>query len=71
MSEEQFTMDMRKFLKQFGVGAQRAIEEAVRNGMAAGTIHGNTVEVRAVLKIEGVDEEFVVEETIHLPIEEK
>ena len=36
MSEEDFNMSMRKFLKQVGVTSQREIEEFVRSGAVAG-----------------------------------
>jgi hypothetical protein len=67
MNEEQFNMDVRKFLKQFGVGAQRTIEKAVQKGMESGQLMGaKTIRVRARLQIEGQDEEFVVEEELRV-----
>ena len=38
MNEEQFNLDLRKFLKRFGVSAQHAIEESVRQGLADGSL---------------------------------
>jgi len=67
MNEEQFNLDMRKFLKRFGVSAQRAIEEAVRKGIESGRLTGNeTVKARARLEIEGADVDLVIEEDLHL-----
>jgi len=67
MNEEQFNMDVRKFLKQFGVGAQRAIEKAAQKGIESGGLAGaKTMRVRARLQIEGLDEEFVVEEELRV-----
>lgn len=61
MDEERFNMDIRKFLKTFGIGAQREIEVAVREGVRAGRLEGNeTLAVRAVLTIDGLLEEYTV-----------
>ncbi|MEJ2217675.1 MAG: DUF6494 family protein [Gemmatimonadota bacterium] len=61
MDEERFNMEIRKFLKTFGVTAQRKIEDAVRDGVGSGRIEGNeTLAVRAVLTIEGLLDEHVV-----------
>jgi hypothetical protein len=67
MNEETFNQDLRKFLKTFGVGAQREIEKAVRAALDAGTLAGNeTIKARARLEIAGVELDFVVEEDIRL-----
>lgn len=61
MNEERFNMDLRKFLKTFGVTAQREIERAVTSAMDAGRLNGDeTLPVRAVLTLEGVLDEHVV-----------
>jgi hypothetical protein len=55
MDEEVFNLDMRKFLKRFGVTAQREIERAVTEGLERGTLTGNeTLSVRATLSIPDV-----------------
>jgi hypothetical protein len=67
MNEEVFNMDLRKFLKTFGVGAQRAIEKAVRDALDAGALTGSeTITARARLEIGGLELDFVVEEEIRL-----
>jgi hypothetical protein len=67
MSEEQFNMDLRKFLKRFGVGAQREIEEAVRKGIESGALSGReTIKARARLTIEGMDVDMLIEEDLRL-----
>lgn len=67
MNEELFNMELRKFLKRFGVGAQREIEKAVQQGLDSGALaDAVTIKVRANLSIEGVDSEFVVEEDLPL-----
>jgi hypothetical protein len=67
MNDEQFNMDLRKFLKRFGVSAQRAIEDAVRRGIDAGALTGSeTIKVRATLEIEGLGEDLVVEDDLRL-----
>ena len=58
MNEEQFTMELRKFLKRFGVGAQQAIEQAAQEHS------GPKLKVRAVLTIEGAGEALVIEEEL-------
>jgi hypothetical protein len=67
MNEELFNMELRKFLKRFGVGAQREIEQAVQRGMATGALRGaETIKVRAKLEIEGMDSDLVIEEELPL-----
>lgn len=54
MDEDRFNLDIRKFLKHFGVTAQREIEKAVAAGLADGTLTGTeTIKARAVLELEG------------------
>ncbi len=60
MSDD-FNMTMRKFLKQVGVTSQRAIEDAMRE---AGDTAGRRFAVRAVLTIEELGLEHVVEGSI-------
>ncbi|HEY3229055.1 MAG TPA: DUF6494 family protein [Roseiflexaceae bacterium] len=67
MNEELFNLELRKFLKRFGVGAQREIEKAVQQGIASGALSGSeTIKVRARLEIEGMDSDLVVEEQLPL-----
>ena len=51
MSDDDFNMSMRKFLKQVGVTSQQAIEEAMRNGGTAGQDYA----VKAVITIDELD----------------
>ncbi len=67
MNEELFNLSLRKFLKQFGITGQRAIEKAVRAALEAGTLTGTeTLRARAHLEIEGVALDAVVEGDISL-----
>lgn len=67
MNEEQFNMDVRKFLKQFGVTAQREIEKAVQQGLADRTFSGRQqITVRATLTIDGTETPLVVEEDVRI-----
>ncbi len=67
MNDERFNMDMRKFLKTFGVTAQREMERAVEAGIESGRLKGSeTLKVRAVLTIEGLLDAHVVTGTIGL-----
>ena len=55
MDEEVFNLELRKFLKRFGVTAQREIESAVRAALDTGRLAGNeTLAVKATLEIPGV-----------------
>jgi hypothetical protein len=55
MDDDVFNLEIRKFLKRFGVTAQREIEQAVAAARAAGTLSGSeTLTARAVLTVEGL-----------------
>ena len=62
MSEENFNMSLRKFLKQVGVTSQREIEEAARNMSGSGKM-----KVKMVLTAEGSTLNHLVEGEIELP----
>ncbi|HZN98744.1 MAG TPA: DUF6494 family protein [Gemmatimonadales bacterium] len=67
MDEEAFNLDIRKFLKRFGVTAQREIEKAVDEALKRGALRGNEVlQVRATLTIPSVLPELRVEGEIGL-----
>ena len=40
MNQETFNLDLRKFLKRFGVTAQREIEKALQRALSEGKLHG-------------------------------
>jgi hypothetical protein len=63
VSDEDFNMSMRKFLKQVGVTSQQAIETLVRDGGA----NGRTLKMKMVLTAEGTSLAHVVEGEIELP----
>jgi len=55
MHDETFNLEIRKFLKNFGVTAQREIERAVQTARGSGKLKGNeTLKTRAVLTVEGL-----------------
>jgi uncharacterized protein DUF6494 len=55
MDEEVFNLEVRKFLKRFGVTAQREIEKAVDAALQRRALTGNEVlKVDATLAIPGV-----------------
>ena len=67
MDPDVFNLELRKFLKRFGVSAQREIETAVESALARGRLRGTEVlGVRATLTIPGVLEEFHVDGEIAL-----
>jgi hypothetical protein len=67
MNEEQFNTDLRKFLKHFGVTAQREIEQAVRKAAEEGALdESRPLKARAKLQVDGIDVDFVVDHDIRL-----
>ena len=55
MNQETFNLSVRKFLKAFGVHAQREIEQAVAKALSNGTITGTeSLPAQITLEIEGV-----------------
>lgn len=65
MSDD-FNMTMRKFLKQVGVTSQKAIEDAMREAGPAAAA-GRTYRIKAVVTIEELGMEHVVEGDISAP----
>ncbi len=56
MDEEQFNIEIRKFLKKVGITSQREIERAVREAIESGGISGNeTLSVRVTLELGQLD----------------
>ena len=67
MDEETFNMSVRKFLKRLGVTAQREIELAVREQLAAGKLRGDeTLDATATITVRGLPRDVVVTGTIAL-----
>jgi uncharacterized protein DUF6494 len=67
MNEEAFNISVRKFLKNFGVTAQREIEKSVDTALKAGKLKGTeTLKARARLEIQGLPTSLVVEQDITL-----
>jgi hypothetical protein len=67
MDEEAFNISTRKFLKKLGITAQREIELGVRDKIDAGGLQGNErLPARAVVSVQGLDGEVVVEGEIVL-----
>lgn len=67
MDEERFNLELRKFLKRFGITSQREIERAVSAALESGAVKGNAVlPVLATLTIPGVLPEVRIEGRIAL-----
>jgi hypothetical protein len=67
MDQDVFNLDLRKFLKRFGVTAQREIERAVAEALEKGTLTGSeTLSVRATLTIPGTLDELRIDGEIGL-----
>ena len=55
MDEENFNMQIRKFLKNVGVTSQREIESTVRAALEDGTLKGEeTIKAKVTLTIESL-----------------
>lgn len=67
MEEEVFNLEVRKFLKRFGVTAQREIEKAVDAALKRGTLKGTEVlPVHATLGVPGVLSDLEIDGEIAL-----
>ena len=67
MNEETFNLGVRKFLKRFGVTAQREMEKAVADAMRTGRLTGTeTLSAHATLTIDGLPMRIVIDEDIAL-----
>jgi Family of unknown function (DUF6494) len=67
MDEEVFNLEVRKFLKRFGVTAQREIEKAVDAALKSRSLTGQeTLKVEATLTIPGVLPQFHIDGEIAL-----
>lgn len=67
MDQDAFNISIRKFLKHFGVTAQREIEQAVQQGIDDGTLRGTEqIPVRASLQLGDGLHQVEIEGTITL-----
>jgi hypothetical protein len=67
MDEDAFNLSTRKFLKKLGVTSQREIELGLRDAVESGRLEGNErLPARAVVSVDGLEEEIVVEGEISL-----
>jgi len=67
MNDEVFNLELRKFLKRFGITSQREIEKAVAAALERGTLSGTEVlPVRATLRIPGVLDDVHIDGEIAL-----
>jgi hypothetical protein len=67
MDEEAFNLSVRRFLKKLGVTSQREIELAVREQIETGGLSGDeTLTARAVVTVEGLEREIVIDGDIAL-----
>jgi Family of unknown function (DUF6494) len=67
VDEEAFNLSTRKFLKKLGITSQREIELGVRELVDAGRLSGDErLPARAVVTVDGLDREIVVEGEIAL-----
>ena len=65
MNEDAFNMEVRKFLKKVGITAQREIEQAVREAVAAGRIKGDEeLSATMTLNIDSLGLRHIIDGTI-------
>ena len=67
MDEEAFNLSVRRFLKKLGVTSQREIELGLRDAVDSGRLNGDErLPARAVLTVEGLEQDIVIEGEIAL-----
>ena len=67
MDDDVFNMSLRKFLKKVGITGQRAIEDAVREGLAAGRLKGDEkLPAEVTLTLGGTTLKLVIDGEIEL-----
>jgi hypothetical protein len=67
MDEETLNSSVRKFLKTFGVTAQREIEKAVRDAVSKGLLKDRpSLPAKAVVTVDGINLKFEIESAIEL-----
>ena len=56
MDDDQFNMNIRKYLKKVGITSQREIENAVRAAIDSGDLQGDeTLDVKVTLAVGSID----------------
>ena len=67
MNDDALNLSIRRFLKQFGVSAQRQIERAVAEALESGKLSGKeTLRATAQLRLEGLNVDTTIEGDITL-----
>ena len=67
MNEDNFNMEMRKFLKKVGISSQREITHAVDEAISNNQLAGNeTLSATVTLKIAEIDLELTIDGKIAL-----
>lgn len=67
MNEDNFNMEMRKFLKKVGISSQREITHAVDDAISKNQLAGNeTLSATMTLKIAEIDLELTIDGKIAL-----
>ena len=67
MDEDTLNLEVRSFLKEFGVTAQREVEMAIHDAVEAGELDGDEVlDAEATLRVAAIGLEHEVADTIAL-----
>jgi len=67
MNEDNFNIQLRRFLKKVGITSQREIEQAVRAAVESGALSGNeSLQAKVTLTVPSLDLEVTIEDRIGL-----
>ncbi|MDP7600627.1 MAG: DUF6494 family protein [Rhodospirillales bacterium] len=67
MDDDQFNMNIRRYLKKVGITSQREIENAVRQALEKGELQGDEVlDMKVTLNISGLNKSVDIEGEISL-----
>jgi len=67
MNEDNFNIQLRRFLKKVGITSQREIEQAVRAAVESGALSGNeSLQAKMTLTVPSLDLEVTIEDRIGL-----
>ena len=67
MSDDNFNMSLRKFLKKVGVTSQQEVEAVVRAARETGDLPSGSVTAKVHLKIEALGLDHEIEGQIEMP----
>ena len=67
MNEDNFNIQLRKFLKKVGIQSQREIEQCVRQSISTGALNGSeTLKASVRLQLSDIGLDVIIEDEISL-----